>query len=269
MIDSLGFCRADTVAVTATEHLGHEGMRALAWDLEPHDVDLVVSPGMMDVSGQRLSMRPVAGLPLIHVEKPQYHGAQKFSKLAFDTIFAASALVLTSPVMIVAALMIKLTSKGPVFDKSERMGRDGRPFPMLNFRRMVVDADKQVAALMTANEGAGVLFKIREYPRVTRVGGVLRKYSLDELPQFLNVLRREMSVVGPRPAAAPRSRDLRRHRPSPAAGEAGHHGPVASEWEIRPLMGRDRAARSLVCGELVDDGRCPHHRQNGSGRGGG
>ncbi|MDI9935381.1 sugar transferase [Rhodococcus sp. IEGM 1351] len=199
VIDSLEFCHADTVAVTATEHLGHEGMRALAWDLEPHDVDLVVSPGMMDVSGPRLSMRPVAGLPLIHVEKPQYHGAQKFSKLVFDMIFAISALVLTSPVMTLAALTIKLTSKGPVFYKSERVGLDGRPFPMLKFRSMVVDADKQVAALMTANEGAGVLFKIREDPRVTRVGGVLRKYSLDELPQFLNVLRREMSVVGPRP----------------------------------------------------------------------
>ncbi|MFD9662872.1 sugar transferase [Rhodococcus sp. NPDC059968] len=199
VIDSLEFCHADTVAVTATEHLGHEGIRALAWNLEPHDVDLVVSPGMMDVSGPRLSMRPVAGLPLIHVEKPQYHGAQRFSKLAFDMIFATLALVLTSPVMIVAALVIKLTSKGPVFYKSERMGLDGRPFPMLKFRSMLVDADKQVAALMTANEGAGVLFKMREDPRVTHVGRVLRKYSLDELPQFLNVLRREMSVVGPRP----------------------------------------------------------------------
>ena len=199
VVESLEFCRADTVAVTATEHLGPEGMRSLAWDLEPHDVDLVVAPGMMDVSGPRLSMRPVAGLPLIHVEKPQYHGAQRFSKLAFDFAFAAMALLLVSPVMIVAALFIKLTSKGPVFYKSERMGLDGQPFPMLKFRSMVVDADKQVASLMEANQGAGVLFKMREDPRVTRVGRIMRKYSLDELPQFINVLRREMSVVGPRP----------------------------------------------------------------------
>ncbi|MFD9662868.1 sugar transferase [Rhodococcus sp. NPDC059968] len=199
VIRALGFCHADTVAVTATEHLGHEGMRSLAWDLEPHHVDLVVSPGMMDVSGPRLSMRPVAGLPLIHVEKPRYHGAQKFSKISFDFVFAALALVLVSPVMLAAALAIKLTSKGPVFYKSERMGLDGRPFPMLKFRSMIVDADKQVASLMGANEGAGVLFKMREDPRVTKVGRYLRKYSLDELPQFINVLRREMSVVGPRP----------------------------------------------------------------------
>ncbi|TQC44240.1 sugar transferase [Rhodococcus sp. WS4] len=199
VVSALEFCNADTVAVTATEHLGPEGMRNLAWELEPHHVDLVVAPGMMDVSGPRLSMRPVAGLPLIHVEKPQYHGAQRFSKLSFDFVFATLALILISPVMIAAALAIKITSKGPLFYKSERMGLDGKPFPMLKFRSMVVDADKQVSALMTANDGAGVLFKLREDPRVTKVGKFLRKYSLDELPQFINVLRREMSVVGPRP----------------------------------------------------------------------
>ncbi|XEM93790.1 sugar transferase [Rhodococcus sp. JVH1] len=199
VVRALEFCHADTVAVTATEHLGHEGMRNLAWDLEPHHVDLVVAPGMMDVSGPRLSMRPVAGLPLIHVEKPQYHGAQRFSKLLFDFVFATLALILISPVMIAAALAIKLTSRGPVFYRSERMGLDGKPFPMLKFRSMVVDADKQVASLMNGNDGAGVLFKLREDPRVTSVGRIMRKYSLDELPQFINVLRREMSVVGPRP----------------------------------------------------------------------
>lgn len=199
VVQALSSCHADTVAVTATEQLGHEGMRTLVWDLEPHHVDLVVAPGMMDVSGPRLSMRPVAGLPLIHVEKPQYHGAQRFSKLSFDFVFAALALILTSPVLVVAAVTIKLTSKGPVFYKSERMGLDGKPFPMLKFRSMVVDADKQVKSLMATNEGAGVLFKLREDPRVTKVGKFLRKYSLDELPQFINVVRREMSVVGPRP----------------------------------------------------------------------
>ncbi|PQP25181.1 sugar transferase [Rhodococcus opacus] len=199
VVASLEFCQADTVAVTATEHLGHDGMRDLAWALEPHHVDLVVAPGMMDVSGPRLSMRPVAGLPLIHVEKPQYHGAQRFSKLAFDFVFATLALILISPVLLAVATAIKLTSKGPVFYKSERMGLDGKPFPMLKFRSMVVDADKQVTSLMKVNEGAGVLFKLREDPRVTKVGGFIRKFSIDELPQFINVLRREMSVVGPRP----------------------------------------------------------------------
>lgn len=199
VVDALEFCAADTVAVTATEHLGHTGIRNLAWDLEPHDVDLVVAPGMMDVSGPRLSMRPVAGLPLIHVEKPQYHGAQSFAKTSFDIVFATLALIVVSPLMIAAALAIKLTSRGQVFYESERMGLDGEPFPMLKFRSMVQDADTQVASLMAQNEGAGVLFKLRDDPRVTSVGRVMRKYSIDELPQFLNVLRREMSVVGPRP----------------------------------------------------------------------
>jgi exopolysaccharide biosynthesis polyprenyl glycosylphosphotransferase len=154
---------------------------------------------MVDVAGPRLSMRPVAGLPLIHVEKPQYHGAQKFMKTGFDLVFASLALVAISPLMLAVAVAIKLTSKGPVFYKSERMGLDGRPFPMFKFRSMVVDADKQVASLMKSNEGAGVLFKMREDPRVTKVGRIMRKFSIDELPQFINVLRREMSVVGPRP----------------------------------------------------------------------
>ena len=199
IIAALEFCGADTVAVTATEHLGHDGMRKLAWDLERHDVDLVVAPGMMDVSGPRLSMRPVAGLPLIHVEKPRYHGAQSFSKTSFDMVFAVLALVVMSPLMIAAAIAVKMTSRGPVFYRSERMGLNGKPFPMLKFRSMVRDADQQVAALKHRDEGAGVLFKLREDPRVTRVGRLLRKYSVDELPQFINVLRREMSVVGPRP----------------------------------------------------------------------
>ncbi|MHD0300607.1 sugar transferase [Rhodococcus qingshengii] len=190
---------ADTVAVTATEHLGLDGMRKLAWDLESQHVDLVVSPGILDVAGPRLSMRPVAGLPLIHVERPRYHGAQKFAKTSFDLLFATTVLLLISPVLLAAALAVKLTSAGPIIYRAERMGLDGEPFPMLKFRSMVQDADRQVSALMKDNQGAGVLFKIRDDPRVTPVGRFLRRYSIDELPQFFNVLRREMSVVGPRP----------------------------------------------------------------------
>ncbi|MFV9457084.1 sugar transferase [Rhodococcus sp. NM-2] len=199
VVEALRESGADTVAVTATEHLGHHGLRQMVWDLENHEVDLVVAPGMMDVSGPRLEIRPVAGLPLIHVEKPSYHGASKFGKTSFDIAFALFALVLVTPVMLAAALAVKLTSRGPVLYRSERMGLDGKPFQMLKFRSMVQNADTQVASLMDRNEGAGVLFKLREDPRVTRVGRVLRRFSIDELPQFINVLRREMSIVGPRP----------------------------------------------------------------------
>ena len=161
---------ADTVAVTATEHLGLDGMRKLAWDLESQHVDLVVSPGILDVAGPRLSMRPVAGLPLIHVERPRYHGAQKFAKTSFDLLFATTVLLLISPVLLAAALAVKLTSAGPIIYKAERMGLDGEPFPMLKFRSMVQDADRQISALMKDNQGSGALFKIRDDPRVTRWG---------------------------------------------------------------------------------------------------
>ena len=200
VLDAIDHCGADTVAVTATEHLGHRGIRKMIWDLEKKDVDLVVAPGVVDVAGPRLVMRPVAGFPLIHVEKPQYNGATRFSKTAFDLAFAALILVLISPILLAVAIAVKTTSRGPVFYKSERMGIDGRPFSMIKFRSMTADADKQVARLLEQNEGAGgVLFKLRDDPRVTTVGKFIRRFSLDELPQFINVLKREMSVVGPRP----------------------------------------------------------------------
>ncbi|QBJ95986.1 sugar transferase [Rhodococcus sp. ABRD24] len=199
VVDALQRSGADTVVVTATEQLGHDGIRSLVWELEPYDIDLVVAPGVVDVAGPRLVMRPVAGFPLIHVEKPRYHGAKRFGKTAFDACFSLAALMFVSPVLLVAAIAVKATSKGPILYKSERIGLNGRSFQMLKFRTMVDGADKQVAALFGQNEGSGVLFKMKHDPRVTAVGRFLRKYSLDELPQFVNVLRREMSVVGPRP----------------------------------------------------------------------
>jgi exopolysaccharide biosynthesis polyprenyl glycosylphosphotransferase len=198
--DAILKTNADTVALTTTDHLGPEGVRELSWDLHTLGVDLVVTPGVVDVAGPRLTMRPVAGLPLIHVEKPQYSGTKKIQKLAFDYFMAIFALVMALPIMIAAAIAIKLTSRGPVFYKSERIGLDGEPFQMIKFRTMVDGADKQVTTLMNVNESVGgVLFKMKEDPRITQVGSLLRKYSIDELPQFFNVLRRDMSVVGPRP----------------------------------------------------------------------
>ncbi|WP_428340874.1 sugar transferase [Mycobacterium sp.] len=191
---------ADTVALTGTDRFGAQGIRQLMWQLETMDVDLVVAPGVMDVAEGRLSLRPVAGFPLLHVEKPQYQGAKSFQKRAFDFCFALAAIVGTSPLLIAAAIAVKLTSKGPVFYPSERIGLDGKPFTMLKFRTMVDGADRQVKQLLALNESdGGVLFKIREDPRITTVGRILRRLSIDELPQFINVLRQDMSVVGPRP----------------------------------------------------------------------
>ncbi|UQX12975.1 sugar transferase [Candidatus Mycobacterium methanotrophicum] len=191
---------ADTVALTGAERFGAQGIRQLMWRLETMDVDLVVAPGVMDVAEGRLTLRPVAGFPLLHVEKPQYEGAKCFQKRAFDFCFALAALIGTSPLLIASAIAIKLTSKGPVFYPSERIGLDGKPFTMIKFRTMAQDADSQIESVLHLNESqGGMLFKIRDDPRITTVGRILRRFSIDELPQFLNVLKQDMSVVGPRP----------------------------------------------------------------------
>lgn len=191
------------VAVAATERLNGRGIRDLSWELEKLDIDLLVAPGVVDIAGPRLQMRPVAGLPLIHVEKPQYHGAKRFQKRLFDIVFSSAVLIFGLPLLIPVAIAIKISSKGPVFYRQERIGLDGHPFEMVKFRTMVDGADKMVDKLAANNESeGGVLFKIREDPRVTPVGRLLRKYSIDELPQFINVLKRDMSVVGPRPPLA-------------------------------------------------------------------
>src|SRR5271166_30370 len=191
---------ADTVALTSTDQLGPHGVRDLSWQLDRLDVDLLVSPGMVDVAGPRLTVRPVADLPLIQLAKPQYDGAKGFQKRAFDVCFSLLVLLVTLPLTLTAAAAVRLTSRGPVFYMSERIGLDGKPFRFIKFRTMTADADQRLPELAAHNESAGgVLFKMRHDPRVTRVGRILRRYSIDELPQFINVLFRQMSVVGPRP----------------------------------------------------------------------
>lgn len=208
-VAAIGSCGADTVAVTQTGHFGVQAIRELMWQLETMDVDLVVSPGVMDVAETRLTLRLTGGLPLLHVEKPQYEGTQRFQKQAFDFCFSLAALIATSPLLVAAAIAVKLTSKGPVFYPSERIGIGGKPFPMLKFRTMTDGADKHLDPLLALNEGAGgVLFKLRQDPRVTPVGRFLRRFSIDELPQFINVLKGDMSVVGPRP---PLQREVERY----------------------------------------------------------
>ena len=198
--DAVAATGSHAVAVAATESFHGKGLRDLSWELEGLDIDLLVSPGVIDVVGPRLHMRPVAGLPLIHVEKPQYHGAKKFQKRAFDVCFSGLALLCGVPVLLLIGLAVKLTSHGPIFYRQERIGIDGEPFDMFKFRTMIVGADSMLEELAVHNESkGGVLFKMKNDPRVTFIGRFLRKYSLDELPQFFNVLKGDMSVVGPRP----------------------------------------------------------------------
>jgi exopolysaccharide biosynthesis polyprenyl glycosylphosphotransferase len=190
---------ADSVAVLACPEMDGVALRRLAWQIERDDIELVVAPALMDVTGPRISIRPVSGLPLLHVEHPELDGGRKVFKGLFDRTAALGGLVLLSPAMLVVALLIRMTSAGPVLFRQVRVGRGGREFTVLKFRTMVQDAESRKVELMAANENDGVLFKIREDPRITRVGRWLRRYSLDELPQLINVLRGEMSLVGPRP----------------------------------------------------------------------
>jgi exopolysaccharide biosynthesis polyprenyl glycosylphosphotransferase len=199
LADALAISEADTVIVTDTEHLGSEGLNALAWQLEGSDIDLMVSPNMVDVAGPRIHVRAVSNMPFIHLEEPQYAGAGGLGKKIFDKVFAAVFLACASPILIAAALAIKIDSRGPVLYRSERIGVGGVPFSMLKFRSMRRGADEDVDELREQDQGAGPLFKLRSDPRVTRVGAFLRRYSIDEFPQFVNVLKGEMSVVGPRP----------------------------------------------------------------------
>ncbi|MBF6176293.1 sugar transferase [Nocardia blacklockiae] len=190
---------ADTVAVTATDNLGPADFRHLAWELDAPGVELIVAPGLVDIAGTRLTHRLVADMPMLHVEKPQYDRAKSVGKAVFDFCFAAGALLAIAPVLVAIACAVKFTSPGPVFYRSERIGRDGKPFRMTKFRSMYVDADAHVAELIAAAGGNPLFFKMRDDPRVTPVGRLIRRYSLDELPQFFNVLHGDMSVVGPRP----------------------------------------------------------------------
>ncbi|MEZ0490977.1 sugar transferase [Kineococcus sp. TBRC 1896] len=190
---------ADVVAVTACPELDGPGLRRLGWELEATRADLVVAPALTEVIGPRVAIRPVCGLPLLHVERPELEGVRRLAKTTVDRVSAGLALVVLSPLLLALALAIKLDSRGPVFFQQQRVGKDGKTFPMMKFRSMVTDAEKLLIDLRESTDGNGVLFKMKVDPRITRIGRVLRRYSIDELPQLINVVRGEMSLVGPRP----------------------------------------------------------------------
>jgi exopolysaccharide biosynthesis polyprenyl glycosylphosphotransferase len=190
---------ADTVAVTACPEMDGIRLRQLAWELEKTGTDLCVSPALLDVAGPRTTIRPTAGLTLLHVDHPQLAGARLVLKGLFDRCAAAAALFVLAPVMITLALTIRLHDRGPALFSQMRVGKDGQAFRMYKFRTMVVDAEKHRTQLLNSNDSDGVLFKMRRDPRVTAVGAHLRRLSLDELPQLFNVFLGHMSLVGPRP----------------------------------------------------------------------
>jgi exopolysaccharide biosynthesis polyprenyl glycosylphosphotransferase len=193
-------CEADTVAVLACPEMSGYRLRALAWELEKTGTDLCVAPALLDVAGPRTTIRPVAGLPLLHLDHPEFTGTKLVIKAGFDKMVALAALTVAAPLMALLALAVKLDDGGPAFFRQTRVGKDGRTFTVFKFRTMVIDAEQRRADLRSAHGQHSVLFKLRNDPRVTRTGTWLRRWSLDELPQLINVLNGDMSLVGPRPA---------------------------------------------------------------------
>jgi exopolysaccharide biosynthesis polyprenyl glycosylphosphotransferase len=204
LTEALAETGADTVVITSADDLPPERVRQLSWSLEPGRQHLVVAPSLTDIGGPRIHTRPVQGLPLIHVETPTYSGRKLYTKRAFDLVGSTALIIVLSPLLLVLALLVKLTSPGPVFFRQERVGLNGATFHMIKFRSMVVDAEARLQELSQLDraEGNDVLFKMKNDPRVTRVGGFMRRYSLDEVPQLFNVFVGDMSLVGPRPPLA-------------------------------------------------------------------
>ena len=198
---ALAAVHADTVAISSTDELPPSVVKRISWQLEAGRQHLVLAPSIVDVVGPRIQTRPVAGLPLIHVETPRYSAGQRLAKRGLDLLLATVGLVLLSPVMALIALGIRTTTAGPTFFHQVRVGLDGREFSLLKFRTMVTNAEDLLPDLHSRRDaGNEVLFKMTEDPRITPIGRFLRRYSLDEIPQLLNVLAGSMSIVGPRPS---------------------------------------------------------------------
>lgn len=194
--------RTRTRAVMIAGNLpgGHEQIREIGWQLENAKTELILVSRLTDVAGPRMHLRPVQDLPMVHVDLPQYSGVNHAVKRVMDVVAAATALLLLAPLFALLAMAIRLSSDGPIIFRQTRVGLQGRPFTMLKFRSMVVDAEARLAELQAERDaGNDVLFKIKDDPRVTPIGRIMRRYSLDELPQFVNVLRGDMSLIGPRP----------------------------------------------------------------------
>jgi exopolysaccharide biosynthesis polyprenyl glycosylphosphotransferase len=199
VVESAEQADADAVIVLPCRHIGSSTLRRLGWRLEQSGAQLLVAPGLVDVARQRTTICLVGGLPLVHIAHAELSGARRLAKDIFDRVAAALALLGAAPLLLALVVAIRLDSPGPALFRQQRIGRDDHSFWLWKLRTMTVDAESRRASLRPRNESDGALFKIREDPRVTRLGRVLRRYSLDELPQLLNVVLGQMSLVGPRP----------------------------------------------------------------------
>jgi exopolysaccharide biosynthesis polyprenyl glycosylphosphotransferase len=190
---------ADAVAVAPSESLSGESIRQLAWNIEGRSLDLLIAPALLDIGGPRLTVRPAAGLPLLHLDEATLSRSQRVSKRILDLVGSSFFIVMLSPVMLLCAIAVKFSSRGQIIFRQNRVGRAGKTFAMLKFRSMIADAEAQKANLRSEYNLEAPMFKLTHDPRITTVGKFLRRWSLDELPQLFNVLAGSMSLVGPRP----------------------------------------------------------------------
>jgi exopolysaccharide biosynthesis polyprenyl glycosylphosphotransferase len=219
IIGLVGEVGADTIAICGSAGSEPGKLRELAWELEGSGVDLVVAPQITDIAGPRVHIRPIEGLPLLHVEEPTLSGMSLLAKTAMDRVCATLGFIALLPLFAVIAILIKANDAGPVFFRQKRIGQEGRTFRVWKFRTMYTDAEERLATLIDLNEADGLLFKMKDDPRVTPIGRFLRATSLDELPQLINVVRGEMSLVGPRPLPA---------------GDDDFEGPARRRLLVRP-----------------------------------
>ncbi|MEU3777168.1 sugar transferase [Streptomyces sp. NPDC032472] len=199
VLEAVRLLNVDAVLVVPGPYMSGTRLRRLSWALHSEERPLVVVPGLTEVAGRRVGVLSVAGLTMLNVAPPLRRGLATLLKAVTDRLGAALLIVLLAPVFVAVALTVRLDSPGPIVYRQTRIGRGGKPFTMAKFRTMVTDAERLRHQLTGTNEQDGRMFKIRRDPRITRVGRVLRRYSLDELPQLFNVVQGHMSLVGPRP----------------------------------------------------------------------
>ncbi len=190
---------AEAIAIADPATLSARAVKELAWHLEDNGIEVMVVPAITDVVGPRITVRLAAGLPLLYLDEPHLSLGGRLVKGVFDRFVAIVALAVLAPILLLIGLVVRLSSSGPALFKQVRVGVGGRRFRMWKFRTMATDAEARLLEVLDLNQVDGLLFKCRDDPRVTRVGHVLRHWSLDELPQLWNVARGDMSIVGPRP----------------------------------------------------------------------
>ena len=243
--------QADTVAISSTDELPPSVVKRISWQLEAGRQHLVLAPSIIDVVGPRIQTRPVAGLPLIHVETPRYSKGQRLAKRGLDLLLATIALIVLSPLMAVIALRIRSATDGPVLFRQVRVGLDGREFRLVKFRTMVENAEELLPELEPRQDaGNEVLFKMTEDPRVTGSGSIPPPLQPRRAPAAVQRAGRIDVARGSASVAPPRSRAVRRPRAPPVHGQAGHHGPVADQRTLHAVVGGNRATRPLVRREL-------------------